>query len=420
MSRLLSIRLLLLAGLLLGGLGCDTAASDPPPDPPDLPDDPPDDPGDDPPDEPEPLELTATPAPAWSALFERTSGWTGADGIFSVPLDGHDAPGGASGTTAFLFSDTVIGEVLPNGSRAEGAQIVNNTMARLSGGAPDPARIEFLWRTEGEAPRAVFEPETPGAGPDAWYWNQDGVVSGGTFYSFFLRLGPAGGGFPFEVVGVNLVSFPVADILNGGLPVNVEQRDTPLFRPDQSERGNIQFGAGLLLNTAEAGAPHPDGYLYVYGVQNEATKKLLVARVSPKDLADFGAWRFWDGTEWSPSLDAAAPVTDRISNELSVTPLADGRYLLVFQRDSFAPWTAARVGQSPVGPWGEVTNLYECPEAATDPDTFCYNAKAHPHLSEPGELLVSYNVNTFDFFGDFFRDASIYHPRFIRITGLPR
>lgn len=417
MRHLLSIRLLLLLGLLLGGPGCDTAELDPPDDPPV--DDPDDDPIEDPDDDPTPLELTAMPAPEWTALFDRTSGWTGADGIFSVPLDGVDAPGTA-GETLFLFSDTVIGEVNTDGSRAAGAHIVNNTVARLHGAAPDSDRIDFFWRTEGDEPTAMIVPDTPEAESDAWYWNQDGVVIGGTLHSLFLRLGPAGGGFPFEVVGVNLVSFPVADLLNGGLPVNVEQRDTPLFRPDQPDRGNIQFGAGLMLNTAAAGAPRPDGFLYVYGVQNESPKKLLVARVPPKDIADFGAWRFWDGAEWNPNLDAATPVTDRISNELSVTPLTDGRYLLVFQRDALAPWVAARVGESPVGPWGEVMDLYRCPEAATDPDTFCYNAKAHPHLSAPGELLVSYNVNTFDFFGDFFDDAGLYRPRFIRLTGLPR
>ena len=405
MNRLLPLRLLLL-GLALGGsaVGCDATEAGP---------------SGDPPGEPEPLDLVATPAPEWTALFDRTAGWTGADGVFSVPITGPDAPGSA-GETLFLFSDTVIGAVRPDGSRAQGARIVNNTLARLSGSVPDSSRVDFFWRTEGEAPRAVFEPDTPEAESDAWYWNQDGVVIGGTVYSLFLRLGPAGGGFPFEVVGVNLVSFPVAEVLNGGLPTNVQQRDTPLFRPAQADRGDVQFGAGLLLHTAEAGAPRPDGYLYVYGVRNEATKKLLVARVPPQDVADFGAWRFWDGEAWNPSLDAAAPVTDRVSNELSVTPLADGRFLLVFQRDALAPWTAARVGESPVGPWGEVIDLYECPEAATDPDTFCYNAKAHPHLSAPGELLVSYNVNTFDFFGDFFEDASTYRPRFIRLTGLPR
>ncbi len=409
MNSSLPIRLLLFVGLLLVGIatGCDTA--DPQPNGSDLP-------GDDPPDDPQPLELAAVAAPEWTALFDRSSGWTGADGIFSVAADGVDAPGTASGTTTtFLFSDTAIGEVRPDGSR-QSTRLINNTLAQLSGGAPDPSRIAFFWRIEGNEPRAIVEPETPEAESDEWYWNQDGVVIGGTLYSFFLRLGPGAGGFPFEVVGVNLVSFPVGE----GLPSDVQQRDTPLFRPDQPGRGNIQFGAGLMANTAEAQAPHPDGYLYVYGVQNELSKKLLVARVRPAQIADFGAWRFWDGTSWSPSLDAAAPVTDRISNELSVSPLTDGRYLLVFQLDAISPWVAVRVGESPVGPWGEAQQLYRCPEADTDPDTFCYNAKGHPHLSQPGELLISYNVNTFDFFGDFFRDADIYRPRFIRLTGLPR
>ena len=36
----------------------------------------------------QPLTFTAVPAPEWTALMERTSGWFGADGIFSIPLDG--------------------------------------------------------------------------------------------------------------------------------------------------------------------------------------------------------------------------------------------------------------------------------------------------------------------------------------------
>jgi len=400
---MISVRLtcsLLLAALLFAG--CDAAPG----------------PDDQPPEEPQPLELSAMPAPAWSALFNRTSGWTGADGIFSIPASGVDAPGTAhKTTTTFLFADTVIGEVLPDGRRAPGARIVNNTLATLSGGAPDPDAIAFHWRTEGGEPAAIVKPETPAAGPDDWYWNQDGVMIGNTLYSLFLRLGPAGGIFPFEVVGVNLISFPFTE----GVPPHVNQSDTPLFRPDTAERGNIQFGAGIMTNTSAAGAPHPDGYLYVYGVQNDPlVKSLLVARVRPNDFASFEQWRFWDGEAWHPDLDAAVPVTDRISNELSVTPLADGRYLLVFQLDALSPYVAARVGESPVGPWEEPIQLYRAPEVDDDPNTFVYNAKAHPHLSAPGELLVSYNVNTFDFWGAFFQDAELYRPRFIRVTGLPR
>jgi hypothetical protein len=394
-GRPLALAALLLAALPLAG--CDTAAAPEP--------------------EPQPLVLEASPAPEWTALFDRTSGWTGADGIFSVPANGVKTPGTAhTTTTTFLFADTVIGEVTPSGRRAPGARIVNTTLATLRGGSPDPDRITFHWRTVGGQPRALVEPQTPEAGSGTWYWNQDGVVLGNTLHSLFLRLGPAPGAFPFEVVGVALVSFPVGE----GLPTDIRQRDTPLFRPATPERGDIQFGAGILTNTVEAGAPRPDGYVYVYGVQNDPRKKLLVARVHPGDFEDFARWRFWDGEGWSPSLDAAAPLTDRISNELSVTPLTDGRYLLVFQLDALAPYVAVRIGESPVGPWGEVERVYRAPEAEGDPNTFVYNAKAHPHLSAPGELLVSYNVNTFDFFGAFFADASIYRPRFIRLTGLPR
>ncbi len=52
------------------------------------------------------------PAPEWTALFDRDSGWTGADGIYSIPLTGVDVPSGAAKSyTLFVFSDTFIGDV---------------------------------------------------------------------------------------------------------------------------------------------------------------------------------------------------------------------------------------------------------------------------------------------------------------------
>jgi len=45
-----------------------------------------------------------------------------------------------------------------------------------------------------------------------------------------------------------------------------------------------------------------------------------------------------------------------------------------------------------------------------------YGAKAHPHLSAPGELLISYHVNTFDFWENFSAGGvDIYRPRFIKL-----
>ena len=68
----------------------------------------------------------------------------------------------------------------------------------------------------------------------------------------------------------------------------------------------------------------------------------------------------------------------------------------------------------PDGPARTARKIWHCPEPDRDPDIFVYNAKAHPHISAPGELLISYNVNTFDFF-DHFKYADIYRPRFIRL-----
>jgi len=169
-------------------------------------------------------------------------------------------------------------------------------------------------------------------------------------------------------------------------------------------------------NTAAAGAPRPDGYLYVYGTRNDPfNKKLVVSRVLPGDIANFSQYRFWDGKRWSKFITRAASLTDRISAEFNVSPLADGRFLLVFQLDGLSRDVAVRYGASPIGPWGSAIPVYHAPEPDIDPaNVYTYNAKGHPHLSRPGEMLISYNVNTFDF-NENINNADIYRPRFIRL-----
>lgn len=361
------------------------------------------------------------PAPEWDALFDRDSGWTGADGIYSIPLDGIDGLAGAgTGTrTLFVFSDTAIGDVADDGSRLPGTQLVNNTLALLEGAEPDPARIRFLWKGMGTGtPGTLFVPDTPNAEPTDWYWLMDGVALDGWLHLFALRMRTGDGGvFNFAVDGVALLSTRLGSPDPYGSHV---QAEAPLFRPETPTRGAFHLGQAILANTADAGAPDPDGYIYIYGEQAAGlVKNMIAARVAPDQFADFTAWRYWDGAGWSENIDAVAPVTNRISSEFSVTSLPDGRYLAAFQTDGLAAEVGIRVGRSPVGPFGPLQRIYRCPEVDLDPDIFVYNAKAHPHLSRPGELLISYNVNTFDFFGDFFRYADIYRPRFIRLIAEP-
>ena len=67
---------------------------------------------------------------------------------------------------------------------------------------------------------------------------------------------------------------------------------------------------------------------------------------------------------------------------------------------------------APDGPWGNQRTVYCTPE--TEGDRWTYNAFAHPQFTENGQLLISYNINSFNF-QDFFRNADYYRPYFIRI-----
>lgn len=363
--------------------------------------------------------LQAERADDWEALFRRTSGWTGADGIYSIPLTGDDSSGGLdTANTLFVFSDTFIGDVAPGGMRLSGTQMVNNTVAVMPAGAPDPDRIHFFWRTDGNGDAgAVLVPRTAQGNPGDWYWPLDGLALGGKVHIFAQRMREGDGGvFNFVVDGVALITLDQAS----ATPLRDHvQTDAPLFLAPGDGRGELIFGAAVMANTAAAGAPAPDGYIYVYGTQNDPfVKKMLVARVRPERFADFTAWRYWDGGGWVRSLASAVPVAARISSEFSVTPLPDGRVVAIFQLDALGRDVAAAIGQGPAGPFGPPRTLWTAPEPALDPDIYTYNAKAHPHLSRPGELIVSYNVNTFDF-ADHFTHAGIYRPRFIRVR-LPR
>jgi hypothetical protein len=220
----------------------------------------------------------------------------------------------------------------------------------------------------------------------------------------------SGGIFNFEIVGVSLISF----VLDSSQVISeYRQKDTPIYYRNENEGWEIVFGQAVMPLTLESANPDPDGYIYIYGPKNSIQgKELVAARVFPQFISDFSQWRYWDGSDWTTGVENCQSITNGISQEFSVTPLGNGQYILVFQIGSSV---GVRFGESPTGPFGVMRFIYDCPEVLEDPDIFVYNAKAHPHLSTPGELLISYNVNTFDFW-DHFTNADIYRPRFITLT----
>ena len=81
------------------------------------------------------LRIQVREAPEWSALFKRRTGWTGSDGIYTVPLSGHEGAGRLAGRQVLVFGDTFIGDVDQSGARRH-CRMVYNTLAMLENGHP--------------------------------------------------------------------------------------------------------------------------------------------------------------------------------------------------------------------------------------------------------------------------------------------
>lgn len=362
------------------------------------------------------LKFTVEPAADWTSLFVRNSGWFGGDGIFMLTRNGNEALGAAQNDeTIIWFSDTMIGEIVGD-SLQPGQVMINNSVAQVQNGKPDNT-VKFSWdKTPGNKPKSVFIPATPATKPGDYYWLGDGFVNhkknnGIYIFGYRIRTEQATNTFGFKEVGNTLITIPA-----GSQPpfADKKQVDIPFFLgKDVDTTGS--FGAGVLVNTKEAGAPDPDGYIYIYGVRGK-NKAVMVARVLPENIEAFNEWTFWDGKEWSEEAASIQTVTDRASNELSVTPLGDGRYAMIFQTDGIGKYVGLRLGASPVGPFGPIINVYDVSnDLEKDKDIFPYNAKAHPVISKPGELLISFNVNSFDFFNDIKTFPHLYRPRFIKL-----
>jgi hypothetical protein len=358
-----------------------------------------------------PFSFSAKPAPEWTALMERTEGWFAADGIFSIPLDGREVQGKADQQTLFIFSDTYVGTVVDS-VPLPGNVMVNNSTAWLKGSDPIEENIKFRYNTFPDgSPASYFVPDNEVSEEGEYFWLGDGFVNHAkkdALYLFAYHVHKTGPNvFDFEQTHVALLKIP--DPTPQRI-TNYEQFATGLgfIHP---EYGRVYFGSGVFVNTRKACAPDPDGYVYVYGIM-EGNKSLIAARVRPRNIERFDRWRFWNGEEWVPEKERVAPITNAVSNELSVTPSGDGRYLLTFTVLGLSEKIGIRVGESPVGPFGQIQEVYTCPEYA-ERGLLPYNAKAHYHLSEPGRLLVSYNTITFNFWEDIQKDATIYHPRFV-------
>lgn len=359
----------------------------------------------------------------WNALFIRNAGWFGGDGIFGIPLDGKEfVPCSDSTQTLFTFGDTMIGNHNGEHLMKGDFKMINNSFGLLKGKLPDAKKTSFYYKTAQGEPESLFVPSTIHSKAGDYYWLGDGFVNvegDGNLYVFAYPIQHKDttgiGGFGFEQIGVNLLKIPLDDMRVDGIPdfEKHSQVETPFFNAEKQ----TSFGSAIFVNTQAAGAPDPDGYIYTYAVSNKKERKgLLVARVPSARFTAFDEWRFWNGSSWSKVMEEAKHIAWDVSNEMSVSPLPDGSIMLVYQYYTMSREVTVQIGQSLTGPFERRKTIYEVPGAYLPKNYFPYNAKAYPHLSAKDSVLVSYNVNSFDFFNDILTNPNLYRPRFIQVA----
>ncbi len=351
----------------------------------------------------------------WTALFDRTDGWIAGDGIYSFGIDGNSKQGSstAHSQTLFTFGDSFLGGVNPDGSYKAGLVMVNHAMAVLEGNKPDPARTRFLYNIGPDGrPSNLF---------DRHYWLGDSIVIDATMYTTGTVVDPK----DWSMEGPWMLEIPIKNDLPDFAETKTKRVE--LFHKDGAFE--VLFGIGILDGGDD---------LYVYGFRDEKGKmfyprQLVVAKAPRRTYADVSTWRFWTGETWSEKIadcnrDQAALAVG-MSNELSVTPMIggrfDGKFVLVYTEGCIGTKLNFAVADAPNSKFSEPTTFYRCPEPklfaeevkkACGPkaEVVTYNAKAHPRLSKPGELLVSYNLNVFHVReGVIFAEKKYYFPRFV-------
>jgi len=377
-------------------------------------------------EKPAPAELPGKPAPEWDGIFAREKGWTGADGCYSVGL--------GDGRTLWLYSDTWVGTVAA-GKHAKGSRLVNNSIglqpAGEKGKPPKHDSLAFFWGEPGRdgKPRAWIEPDLPAKadGPQAagksWYWLLDGCVitppgGGKKLLVFLMHMGRkkegGDGVFNFKMLGGALA------VISNPLAHPSQWKISQAVNPHSRRSGTDDISWATALYHSGREGPGEPGTLYIYGIRDVKglNKQVVLARAPAARADDFSTWRFFTGKGWSAKSSDAVKITGEAVNEHTVESVSYGgrkKLVLVESQPVFGEHVLVRTAANPEGPWSGLRKIFLVRNLENGKHKrFTYAGKGHAHLSAPGELLISYVINSHNFW-DMVGDSSIYRPRFIRV-----
>lgn len=335
--------------------------------------------------------------PGYDAVFERKSGWTGADGAYSVEL--------SDSKILWLFGDTWVGAV--RDGRHVKADLVNNSIGIQYGRFLPDAVIYFYFNQAGSGEVSAFIRPDDGRG---WFWPYHGTFNQKGLFIFLVQIERTQSESEglFAVTGNWLVYVSNPD--DSPRQWRIKQLKIPWSRFGPS--GDTIFGSSVLRQ---------GDHYYIYGTTEDIIdgfhfKHMIVARVPVAQITEFSQWRFFSKGQWVTDVSKATRISANMANEYSVSFMESlNKYIVVYSENSTSADISARLAPEPHGPWGEPFHLYTCPEESWHEEIFCYAAKAHPGLATTRDgIVVSYVTNSSNF-DRIANDARLYRPRFIRV-----
>jgi hypothetical protein len=315
---------------------------------------------------------------AFDAQRHTYTEWASADE--SVPIDLPD------GRVVWVFDDTSVGHVLPDGTLDPSNTLASNSFVVQNGACFTPML--------GGAPLARTS-LIPSPGPNEWYWPTSGGVDTANnqllvFALHVLRNGP--NSLDFTILDVRVATF--------SLPGLTLQSIQPLPFATSS----LAYASTSFYDRTNADPTQRDVYAYVSNHRNAYVARTPVAEVLT------GPWQFWNGTGWSSDATKAAPMTwSGIPSSFDPGPLlGDGSgpaaqpaviaygsgYLLTAKlADAFTNDVSVFTGPTPEGPWAYVGQIAD----TTETNTIAYGAYTQLTLPGTSGPVTVYNTNVSPF-----------------------
>ena len=343
------------------------------------------------------IKVESKKDPSYNSLFRRKTGWTGADGAYSLKF--------SKNKVLWLYGDTFLGDI-KDGKRVN-EMLVNNSIAIQDGIDPKTATVKFYTgkKVKGKSTAFITPEDRKG-----WFWFFDGIRNKKGLYLFLMHIERTS---KTDVFGFRQIGSSIAYINNPDEDPskwNIQQKKIPFCI--KTGAGSINFGCSIFKHGK---------YTYIYGIREvidnkQSIKSMIAARTPSENLTDFDKWRFYSKGKWVLHVKDAGNLVKDVATEYSVSYLPGlKKFVMVYSKQGFSPEIVARFSSTPKGPWGKPVSLYECPEFDKKRGVFCYAGKAHPELNDdPMELIITYADNTFDF-ELLKKDATLYWPFFIRV-----